>query len=135
MTGCTVTPSALASTAATTGAASESSPTTTNSRAPGASGTNATDPASVTVSPSTSARLGEQQRGPAALNRGGPRIGEGGGILQRVARGLDRLEARKRAPGGLPQQDLLVGQGEVHLAPACFSIDRSSLKGTPLSSR
>ena len=64
----------------------------------------------------------------------GHRSGSAAGSSSAVARGLDRLDARQRPAGGLAQQHLLVGEGEVHDVTACFSMARSSLKGTPLSS-
>ena len=80
------------------------------------------------------ALLRDQHAGPAGLDGHRPQVGQRGGVLERSARGLDGLDARQRPAGGLAQQHLLVGEGEVHDVTACFSIARSSLKGTPLSS-
>ena len=76
-----------------------------------------------------------QHPGPAGLHRERPQVGQCGRVLQRRASGLDRLDPRERPPSGLAQQLLFVGQGEVHDFTACFSIERNSLNGTPLSSR
>ncbi len=78
--------------------------------------------------------LGHEQARPAGLDHGRPQVGQRS-ALERVARGLDRLDARQRAARGLAQELLLVGQCEVHTAAASFSFARSSLNGTPLSRR
>ena len=78
--------------------------------------------------------LVDQQPGPAGLDHGRPQVGQRG-ALERLAGRLDRLHARQRAARGLAQELLLVRQCEVHAAAASFSLARSSLNGTPLSSR
>ena len=52
--------------------------------------------------------LVDQEAGPAGLARGRPEVGQGRVAVERLARGLDRLEARQRAARGLAQEDLLV---------------------------
>ena len=79
--------------------------------------------------------LADQQPGPAGLDGGRPQVGQRGRVLERLAGGLDRLEARQGATRRLAEQNLLVGESEVHRARASFSLARSSLNGTPLSSR
>ena len=79
--------------------------------------------------------LADQQARPAGLDRDRPQIRQRARILERGTRGLDRLEASQRAARGLAKQNLFVCQSEVHRLTACFSIERSSLNGTPLSKR
>src|SRR6185312_15235699 len=54
---------------------------------------------------------------------------------ERLARGLDGSHAAERVSRGLAQQDLLVGEVEVHDATSWRSLARSSLNGMPLSRR
>ena len=78
--------------------------------------------------------LGHQQAGPAGLDRRRPQVGERAAV-SRLAGGLDRLVPSQSAARGVAQELLLVGEGEVHDATASRSLARSSLNGTPLSSR
>ena len=78
--------------------------------------------------------LADQQAGPAGLVGGRPQVGQRARVaVERLARGLERLEARERAAGGLAQEHLLVGECEVHAAAP--SLERSSENGMPLSRR
>ena len=76
------------------------------------------------------ALLGDQQPGPAGLDRGRPQVGQLAAV-ERLAGGLDGLEARQRAARGLLEELLLVGQREVH-ATASRSSARSSENGIAL---
>ncbi len=78
-------------------------------------------------------RLVDEHAGPPGLHGHRPQVRQRGRVLQGGARGLDRLDAGQRSARGFAQQHLLVGEGEVHDVTACFSMARSSLKGTPLS--
>ena len=84
--------------------------------------------------PGTAVLLVDQQPRPPGLDRGRPQVRQRVLVLQRVACRLDRLEAAERAARGLTQEDLLVRQCEIHEIAPSFSLARSSLNGTPLSS-
>ena len=90
--------------------------------------------ASKASSPAPPCCLVDQQAGPAGLAGRRPQVGQRALVaVERLARGLERLEARQRAAGGLAQEHLLVGQGQVHAAAP--SLERSSENGMPLSRR
>ena len=61
------------------------------------------------VQPGAAVLLVDQQARPTGLARGRPQVRQGALVaVQRLPRGLQRLEPRQRAAGGLAQEHLLV---------------------------